>query len=222
MAVKGSDAVPRIPRLRLMTILAVLAGLVAWFIAHSVIPYLSYDAATYDELWPRRYGFIPHVVGGTTAILAGLVQLWLGLTGRIGALHRVLGRVYVSGVALASAGAFYLAVTIDAKYFAYAAGLFGLACAWVVTTSMALVAIHHRAIEQHREWMIRSYIVTFAFVTFRLLVNIMLTWKVAPETEVDTFVAFACWAVPLVLAEPLIQLNKIRRPWRVEETGAEA
>lgn len=126
-------------------------------------------------------------------------------------MHRSLGRIYVAGVALASTGAFYLALTIDPKYFAYAVGLFGLACAWVLTTSMALLAVRRRAIEQHREWMMRSYVVTFAFVTLRFLEKILLDWKVAPEPEVDTFLAFACWSVPLLLAEPLIQLRKIGR-----------
>jgi Predicted membrane protein (DUF2306) len=45
--------------------------------------------------------------------------------------------------------------------------LFMLCVAWVVTTGMALYAIRERRIEQHREWMLRSYTVTFAFVTYR-------------------------------------------------------
>ena len=126
-------------------------------------------------------------------------------------MHRALGRVYVAGIAVGSAGAFYLAVTIEPKYFAYAAGLFGLATASVLTTSMALFAIHRRAIQQHREWMIRSYIVTFAFVTFRFAENLLLPWKIAPDIEIDTLLAFASWSVPLLLAEPLIQFRKMRR-----------
>jgi uncharacterized membrane protein len=211
MAVRSSDALARGAPLGLFTAIAILGAFALWFIVHKVYLYTSYNAATYDEYWPRRYGLIPHLLGGMTAILAGLVQIWLGLTGRTGALHRALGRVYVAGVAVGSVGSFYLALTIDPKYFAYAAGLFALACAWVLTTSMALLAIHRRAIEQHREWMLRSYVVTFAFVTFRLSERILLDWKVAPEMEVATFLAFACWAVPLLLAEPLIQWRKIRR-----------
>lgn len=34
---------------------------------------------------------------------------------------------------------------------------------------------------------------------------------VAPATEVQTLMAFACWTVPLLLAEPLLQLRKISR-----------
>ena len=61
------------------------------------------------------------------------------------------------------------------------------------------------------EQMIRSYVVTFAFVTFRLVEKLLLPWNIAPQMELDTFLAFACWSVPLLFAEPLIQLRRIRR-----------
>jgi predicted membrane protein DUF2306 len=197
---------------RLFLVVAVIAGLVLWFIVHRALPFTSFDAATYtDYYWPRRFGLVPHIAGGVVAILVGLAQLWLGLTGRTGVLHRTLGRIYLGAVAVASTGAFYLAVTIGSQSFAYASGLFGLASAWVITTSMAYLSIRHRAIEQHREWMIRSYVVAFAFVTFRLLDKPLIAWNVAKDTEVWSMMAFACWAVPLLVAEPLLQLRKIRR-----------
>jgi len=197
---------------RLFLLLGVAAGLVLWFIVHRALPFTSFDAATYtDYYWPRRFGLVPHIAGGMVAILVGLAQLWLGLTGRTGALHRTLGRIYLGAVAVASAGAYYLALTIGRESFAYAAGLFGLASAWVITTSMAYVSIRHRAIEQHREWMIRSYVVAFAFVTFRLLDKPLIAWNVAKDTEVWSMMAFACWAVPLLLIEPVLQFRKIRR-----------
>ncbi len=211
MAVRRAGVVARGPQWSLVSVLLVLAGFAAWFIVHNALRYTSYDSGTYDSFWPRRFGLIPHIAGGLLAVIAGLFQIWLGLTGRTGALHRVVGRIYVAGIAVGSAAAFYLALTISPKYFAYAAGLFGLACAWVLTTSMAVIAIRRRDFEQHREWMLRSYVVTFAFVTFRFFENMLLSWKVAPADEVDSFMAFACWAAPLLLAEPLIQWRRLRR-----------
>ncbi len=211
MAIRSSDAIRRSPKWGLGLALAVLAAFALHFIVKNAFLYISYDPATYGSLWPRRYGLMPHILGGVVAVLTGLVQLWLGATGRTALLHRTLGRVYAGAVAVASAGAFYLALTLEPKYFTYAAGLLGLALAWTVTTSMAVLAIRRRAIEQHREWMIRSYIVTFGFVTFRLFDNLLIGWKVAPDGDVDSFMAFACWSIPLLLAEPLIQLRKMRR-----------
>jgi uncharacterized membrane protein len=152
---------------------------------------------------------VAHLAGGAVAILAGVGQLWLGLTDRTAGLHRPLGRIYVAAVAVGAVGGFYLALTTDGG-FVFAAGLTGLAVAWAVTTGMAVLAIHRRALHQHREWMIRSYIVTFAFVTFRVFEHLLNGLKVATPDQIASFMAFACWAVPLLLAEPLIQLRKIR------------
>jgi hypothetical protein len=40
---------------------------------------------------------------------------------------------------------------------------------WVTTTTRAYLAIRRSLIDQHKEWMIRNYVVTFAFVTFRVI-----------------------------------------------------
>jgi len=193
----------------LALLLAVTAAAALWFVVQKALLYGSFDAAAYDTLWPRRFGLVAHLAGGIIAILTGVGQLWLGLTDRTAGLHRPLGRIYVGAVAIGAVGGLYLALTAGGG-FAYAAGLTGLAVAWVVTTGMALLAIHRRALHQHREWMIRSYIVTFAFVTFRFFEYILSSLKVAPQDQIDSFMAFACWAVPLLLAEPLIQLHKVR------------
>lgn len=191
--------------------LCILAAGALWFIQQAARQYSVYDAASYGDLWPRRGGFIPHMTGGLVAISSGLIQLWLGLTNRTGHLHRTLGRVYLGGVAIGSAGAYYLALTIERKYFAYASGLFMLSTAWALTTWMAYASIRKRAIERHREWMIRSYTVTFAFVLFRLVDQLLIHWHVAPDDQIDAMTAWACWSVPLLLVEPVLQMRKARR-----------
>jgi hypothetical protein len=76
---------------------------------------------------------------------------------------------------------------------------------------MAYVAIRRGVIAQHREWMIRSYTVTFAFVSFRLIGRLLTHWHVATGDEIDAMMAWACWSVPLLLIEPLLQLQRLRR-----------
>ena len=199
----------------LIGVLAALAAALAWFLGQKYHYLADYSLGSYsDYYWPRRAGLIPHLIGGTLAITAGLVQIWLGLTGRIGALHRGLGKIYGTGVLLGSTGGFYLALTIPG-HLAYSSGLFMLCVAWILTTGMALYAIRTRRVEQHREWMLRSYTVTFAFVTFRLASSTLRRWVHVPDDpvadQIDTLLAWGCWAVPLLLAEPLIQLRAIRR-----------
>jgi uncharacterized membrane protein len=198
----------------LLLLLAALALVLLWFVGQVTHYATSYSEASYSSwYWPRRGGLILHLCGGFLAITTGLVQLWLGLTGRTSGLHRALGKFYGTGILLGATGAVYLALTISGAP-GYAAGLFCLALAWLVTTGMALYAIRSRRIEQHREWMIRSYVVTFAFVSFRLGEKLIRPMINLPATDdfdwLDTVMAWGCWAVPLLLAEPLIQLRSMR------------
>ncbi|HYL71116.1 MAG TPA: DUF2306 domain-containing protein [Candidatus Dormibacteraeota bacterium] len=203
------------PRSFLIGVVGALAVGLLWFVTRKLHYFTNYSLVSYtDYYWPRRAGLIPHLTGGALAISVGLVQIWLGLTNRVNRLHRVLGKVYGAGVLVGSLGGFYLALTIP-DHLPYSAGLFMLCVAWVLTTGMALYAIRTRRFEQHREWMLRSYTVTFAFVTFRLASAWLGPWVHVPEDPVadglDTTLAWACWAVPLLFAEPLIQLRSMRR-----------
>jgi uncharacterized membrane protein YozB (DUF420 family) len=198
----------------LASILAVAALGIVWFVEKKVHYYTEFSVESYTEyFWPRRFGLIPHIFGGLLAICAGLVQIWLGLTNRTGKVHHALGKAYGTGVLVGSLGGFYVALTIPAGFVVYQVGLFMLCTAWVLTTSMALWSIRQRRIHQHRDWMLRSYIVTFAFVTYRICSQLLHDWLNIPYAdiadEIDKLMAWACWAVPLLLAEPLIQLRAV-------------
>ena len=200
---------------RLIVILAVLAAAMLWFFARKAHYLTDYSLASYSNyFWPRRQGLLLHLAGGLAAITVGLIQIWLGLTNRTNQLHRVLGKVYGAGVLIGSIGGFYLAFTIP-ESLSYKTGLTLLNVAWLVTTGMALYAIRTRRVQQHRDWMIRSYTVTFAFITYRLGTTLLRQWVHVPGSEVadeiDNIMAWACWAVPLLLVEPFIQLRAMKR-----------
>lgn len=193
-----------------LALLILVAAGALYFIQDKVLHYSSFNAVAYEDLWERRYGFLAHAFGGLVAITTGFVQLWLGLTGRIGRLHRALGKTYLAAVAVGSAGGFYLAcTTVSPPTLDYRAGLFFLAAAWVLTTGMAYIAVRRRDFLQHREWMIRSYVVTCAFVTFRLSDKLFLWMGVQTGDSYDAMLAWTCWAVPLLVTEVLIQYRKI-------------
>jgi hypothetical protein len=123
-------------------------------------------------------------------------------------LHRRLGIAYITGIALGVVGAVALAVQTDLGWV-FGAGLLGLSLAWIVTTGLAFVAIRKSLIEQHREWMIRSYVVTFAFVIFRIGDVTMLGLGLGERPQNLTFMAWVSWAVPLLITEALLQGRKI-------------
>ena len=84
-----------------------------------------------------------------------------------------------------------------------------MAVAWLTTTGMAFIAIRRKNVEQHRQWMIRSYVVTFAFVTFRLCDDAMHRLQILSDDERSKVLAWACWAVPLLVTELSLQSRAV-------------
>lgn len=60
---------------------------------------------------------------------------------------------------------------------------------------------------------------TFAFVTYRFSEYWLRRWIHLPESDtaddIATLLAWGCWAVPLLFAEPLIQLRSMRKRTRL-------
>ena len=186
-----------------------LAALVALgFFAAVAVPYLLLDPQVMARYEPRRAWLLVHVAAGGAALLAGPVQLWLGVTGRAMHVHRRLGVAYVIAVATGSIAAFYLAAHTTLGW-GFGAGITGLGIAWVATTALAVAAIRRGLVDQHREWMVRSYVLTFAFVTFRALFKLLQAADVGTLPEQLAMASWFCWAVPLLIVEIVIHGRRI-------------
>ena len=190
---------------------AVLLGLAMFlglgFVAGFALPYFTGG----DELarYPDRQGWlIMHIGGGMIALLVGPGQLWLGHKNRRIDVHRKLGLVYMGAIAVSVTAAFYLA-THTSLGWVFGAGLGGLAVAWIITTGLAFVAVRRGLLQQHQEWMIRSYVVTFAFVFFRILAGILQATGVGSLPEQLAAASWFCWAAPLLITEAILQGRKI-------------
>ena len=196
---------------------AILLGLAAvlalGFLAMFALPYSTLDETTFGRFWPKRGWLLTHIAGGMVALLVGPVQIWLGLTRRKMALHRVLGKVYVAAVVVGGISSFGLSLTTEAGWM-LGMGLAFLGLAWFVTTGMALAAVLRRRFELHKEWMIRSYVVTFAFVNFRIFVGVTEAMGVGTELERIAAASWFCWAVPLLVTEVLLQARRTLAPSR--------
>jgi uncharacterized membrane protein len=153
---------------RLKTVLWIFLGLTSLFVFITsevllVTDYPMYHAYRLQVIADRDL-LIPHTLCGVTALLAGPLQFSSRLRRRHLKFHRVLGRVYVICVFV---GAF--------TGIALAAGRPGMpgtsmqAAAWIVCTTAAFLTARNRQIAQHRQWMARSYAVTFTFVSSRVL-----------------------------------------------------
>jgi uncharacterized membrane protein len=159
---------PTSSHVRFKTVLWIFLGLTTLFVFITSEVLLITDYPMYHsyrlQVIADRHLLIPHTLCGLTALLAGPIQFSSRLRQRHLKFHRVLGRVYVIAVFI---GAF--------TGIALATGRPGLpgtsmqAAAWIVCTTAAFITARNRHILQHRQWMARSYAVTFTFVSSRVL-----------------------------------------------------
>ena len=159
---------PSSSRSRFKTVLWIFLGLTTLFVFITsevllVTDYPMYHAYRLQVIADRRL-LIPHTLAGIFALLIGPINFSSRIRQRHLKLHRVLGRIYVISVFVgASTG---IALACGRPGFP---GTSGQAAAWIVCTTAAFITARNRHIVQHRQWMARSYAVTFTFVSSRVL-----------------------------------------------------
>jgi hypothetical protein len=196
-------------RLRMLVVglgWGVVAALIAWFYWHAVLPYGHFDAAHYFYFWPARWWLVGHLGGGSLALLLGPFQFSGWLRRRYVRVHRWMGRLYLGGVLVGCVSALYMGLRV-AQSKAFGVALLYLALPWFVTSGMAYVSALRRQFAAHREWMIRSYVVTFAFVLFRLLEKLNVYGSLGEEME-SVMAVWLAWTVPLLIAEVVLQWRR--------------
>jgi hypothetical protein len=121
-----------------------------------------------------------------------------------------MGVLYVLTVVVGGASAFYLAAHNDFSWV-FGLGLGSMAAVWIITTALATVSILLRQVEQHREWMIRSYTLTFGFVIFRAIYEFLDMAELGTMVERMTAASWLAWTLPLFLTECAIQGRRFRQ-----------
>jgi uncharacterized membrane protein len=183
-------------------------GIALWFLDSYALQYLTLDRDRFGIYWDRREWLLVHIITGTLALLLGPIQLWLGLNRGGKLLHRILGSVYVLAVLTSGSAAIYLARHTDFGW-AFGMGLTFMSVAWIVSTALAIISICLHLVEQHREWMIRSYVLTYGFVTFRMFTQVLQAVGVGTMLDQMTAASWFSWSVPLLVTECMIQGQKI-------------
>ena len=203
--------------LKLTATTLILMAAAAFVLKYVFRYYLHYNAAAFNDpllgaanYWAMRGWLLMHITGGMLALLTGPFQFWTGFRMRFLNLHRWTGRVFLGGVAIGSIGAYRMAIGTTFGW-AFGFALLALATAWFTSAAMALYAIMKRQVRIHKEWMVRTYVVTFAFVTFRVLNDYYPGARLQPDADRAVAIGWACWAIPLLFTEIIIQLRGMRR-----------
>lgn len=211
MSAISMDPAPRPSSLR---IIAQLAGAaVILLVGYEVVHFWLRDPLHYiidpseksfGVLWPRRWWLLLHIGGGTLALFTGPFQFWSGLRRRHLGVHRITGLLYIFGIFVAGGAAFYMCQFTQPRDFGFA--IAGLAFAWWFTVGMAFVCIKQRRIDAHKEWMIRGYVVTLAFVSFRYLIDLPVWQPFGPAAQ--SSVMWLSWSVPLLITEGVLEWRR--------------
>jgi hypothetical protein len=185
---------------------AIAAGSARYFLPHPPFPaeILRTRIAAHDP-W-----LLTHIVGGVFALATGPFQFSRQLRIRHLTLHRWIGYVYLVAIALGSFAGFRIAL----ESFGGVSAHFGfgmLAILWLITTAMAYRRILQRRIQSHREWMIRSFALTFAAVTLRLWIPLFVGGMRIDFLPAYQTISWLCWVPNLIVAELLVN-NSRHRP----------
>lgn len=144
-----------------------------------------------------------HVIGGVSVIVAGGGALYIGWTKRAFRRHKWFGYAYLVLGSMMAVSA--LALSIEAPHeprsLYVATGT--LAAVWLAVAAMALRAARNRRFLVHRDWMIRSYVLTWTFVGCRIATNFNLF--PALDAEGVTAGIWVNWIVPFMICEIALQ-----------------
>ena len=153
----------------------------------------------------RHLGHVPwvyvHALAGTVMLFSGALALWIGWTRRMFTFHRWAGGTYLVTGSVTALAALWLTVTNIHKDVALSSATGALAAAWLLTASMAFRAIRNRRIETHKEWVIRSYVLTWSFVFCRGLGELQL----GISQDVSNALLWLTWIGPLMICEVALQ-----------------
>lgn len=189
----------RVPGLLLVG--AILTSLpVLWLF---VLPILNTsDIAAHNSHGTTLY---LHAIAGLTVIVAGTAALYIGWTRRAFKRHKWFGYTYlVLGSAMA-----VLAIVLSIKAPHEPRSLYvatgTLAVVWLSVAAMAFRAARNQRFLIHRDWMIRSYVLTWTFIGCRIAGNFGLFPGLGAEGV--TAAIWVNWIIPFVLCEIAIQWN---------------
>jgi len=194
------------PKYFLFAFISVMLAYVLWHNERFLI-----DAK--DPIWqhyePFKWWLLPHGLAGACAVLLGPMQFSDRLRPRFTKLHRVVGRLYVAGAFLAAPLRAYIQCfeeSMGEKRTFTAATI--VDAILLMTTGMAFAFILKGKVQQHRQWMTRSFAVALVFVEVRIVGGVT-GWENLGSGATEAIV-WGCLAFSILAADIVLQLQELR------------
>ena len=166
---------------------------------------------------PFRTWLLPHGLAAAFALLLGPFQFSERLRRKYLTLHKTFGYLYITGCYIGAPLGIYIQ-RFEEKLGTYSHS-FTIATVmdaaiWMFATTMALIMIRTKRMQQHRQWMIRSFACALIFLEVRAIGALFRL----PESAAEWLV-WGCVAGAFPLADLVLQVEELQRQ-RARRTAA--
>lgn len=200
-----------------------------WLMVELTLPYVTFEKNV-DFLLTKlnvyhirywRYGFYIHIFSSTLVLLAGFTQFSRTILQKWPKLHRSMGYVYIVTLLFISGpGAWVMAFHANGGIPARASFVL-LTFLWYVFTITATVYVYRRRWNEHGNFMLRSYALTFSAITLRLYAFGIDYFQIhIKPAEAYITIAWLSWVPNLLLAELFIRMGFVKRLFRAQRDTA--
>ncbi|OOC53489.1 MULTISPECIES: DUF2306 domain-containing protein [Nocardiopsis] len=199
------------------------------FLGFALPPYAGLDpeAARFPirEDVPWHYPvMVTHIFGGAVLTLLVILQVWPWLRARHPAVHRWSGRTYVMfGVSFVGVPALLIAPLSHTGISGQASSVVW-ALLWLSCTVLGYRMARRRRYAEHREWMLRSFVLLFGIALNRPVVFLFILIAIpqldttfggdtdAMAMAIAPASSFLSWVLPLLFVEWWIKYRRPRGP----------
>jgi uncharacterized membrane protein len=184
--------------------------MMAYVLRHNESFIIDRSDPNWDHIKSFKWWLLPHGLAGACALILAPLQFSDRLRRRFTKMHRIVGRIYITGAfVLAPLGVYiqYLEERIgEPRSFTIATSVDAILL--MSTTAFALFFILKRKIQQHRQWMTRSYAVALIFFEVRLISGVL---GLDDSVGASETIVWICLAFSIPLADLVLQLQESRR-----------
>ena len=166
-------------------------------IAVSALRYFSRDPNVFFSHQAQTYLanlnlLLVHIGFGVVAILTGPWQFLPRFRARYKKVHRWVGLTYATSIFISGVAGLFVAQQAFGGILA-TLGFSMLSLLWMTATTGGLVRAYQKKWAKHQVWMIYSFALTFAFVTFRMWLALPLLVPISFESAY-VLSSWLCWA----------------------------
>jgi len=160
--------------------------------------------AEWAHIGAFKWWLLPHGLAGATALLLGPFQFSERIRRGKPALHRLMGRVYISAISIASILSIFITLKYEPQPFQ--PEIWAQGGGWFLCAVLAFVYALKRNFPLHRQWVARSYGFTFIFVMARVPDAFHVHWP--NDTEFVEFLWMLVFAA-LIVPDLIIQSGEL-------------